>query len=315
MGHVVSRIHGVAVDPDKITSIVQWPQPNNISELRGFLGLTGYYRRFVRSYGMLAKPLTDMTKKNSFVWNDTSLAAFHKLKQALTRVPVLQLPNFYQTFLVECDASSTGIGAILQQEGHPIAYFSKALSDSNKRKSVYNRELLALVLALQKWRHYLLGRKFVVLTDHYSLKFLLEQRVTTPEQQRLLMKLLPFDFQIRYKSGASNAGADALSRISQWIYLGSQFLKQAHYFNDLPELLLQDERTASIIKSLQIDPLSVPDYAFAAGYLYYKDRLVLPSTAKIRAVLIAEAHSTLVGGHGGVLKTLKRLQQHYYWPK
>lgn len=203
MGHVIS-LAGVGVDPGKIQAVTEWPVPRDVKELRGFLGLTGYYRRFVKDYGLIARPLTDLTKKNGFKWNFEAEAAFNKLKTALTSVPVLQMPDFHKSFTVECDASSAGVGAILLQSGHPVAFFSKGFSFSNRFKSTYDRELLALVLALQKWKHYLLGRHFFVKSDHCSLRYLLAQRVTTNEQQRLLMKLLPFDFTIVYKTGKEN---------------------------------------------------------------------------------------------------------------
>jgi len=198
LGHVISS-QGVEVDLDKISAVESWPTPSTVKELRAFLGLTGYYRRFVKNYGIIARPLTDLTKKNGFNWTNESSMAFQRLKAALLSVPVLHLPNFAQPFTVECDASSLGVGAILIQDNHPVAYFSKGFSFSNRIKSTYDRELLAVVLALQKWKHYLLGHHFFIKTDHYSLKYLMQQRITTPEQQRLILKLLPFDFTIVYK--------------------------------------------------------------------------------------------------------------------
>ncbi|GJT69161.1 hypothetical protein Tco_1028447 [Tanacetum coccineum] len=199
----------------KVQAVLNWPLPRDSKKVHGFLRLTGYYRRFVKGYGLIAKPLTDLTKKNGFMWNEEAQSAFEKLKLALTTVPVLQLLNFHEPFMVECDASSTGVGAILLQSEYPIAFFSTGLLFSSRLKSTYDQELLALVLALQKWRHYLLGRQFFVKTDHFNLKHLFAQRVTTNEQQRLLMKLLPFDFTIIYKAGKENQGADALSRRPQ----------------------------------------------------------------------------------------------------
>ncbi|KAD5961022.1 hypothetical protein E3N88_12495 [Mikania micrantha] len=211
LGHLLTA-DGVHVENEKIASIQSWPIPKSVKEVRGFLELTGYYRRFVRNYGTLARPLKDLTKKDAFLWNDTALAAFQALKDALMSTPIIKLPDFSKPFIVECDASSDGIGAILSQEEHPIAYFSKGFSSAHKFKSAYDRELLALVLAVQKWSHYLLGHHFFIRTDHYTLKFLLEQRLTTTEQQRLLIKLMPFDFTIIHRAGKENRGADALSR-------------------------------------------------------------------------------------------------------
>lgn len=193
LGHVISG-DGVAVDPDKIKCVLEWPEPKNVKGVRGFLGLTGYYRKFIKDYGKIAKPLTELTKKNNFVWGKEALVAFKLLKQIMTTPPVLGLPDFSVPFEVECDAAGRGIGAVLMQKRQPIAFFSKALSDGNLTKSVYEKELMALVLAIQHWRHYLLGKPFVVYTDHKSLKHFLQQRVTSPDQQCWLAKLLGYQF-------------------------------------------------------------------------------------------------------------------------
>nr|XP_034898556.1 uncharacterized protein LOC118036834 [Populus alba] len=160
LGHVISAT-GVAVDKKKIESILQWPFPSSLKSLSGFLGLTGYYRKFVHGYGQIARPLIDMLKKGAFQWTPTSELAFNELKMAMTRPPVLALPDFSKKF---------------------------------------------------RWHPYLLGSCFIVRTNHHSLKYLLEQRVGTPSQQRWLSKLLGYDFTVEYRKGSLNVVADALSR-------------------------------------------------------------------------------------------------------
>ncbi|XP_058771346.1 uncharacterized protein LOC131644773 [Vicia villosa] len=211
LGHIISG-EGVAVDPGKIRCVLEWPEPKNVKGVRGFLGLTGYYRKFIKDYGKIAKPLTELTKKNNFIWGKDALEAFNHLKQIMTTAPVLVLPDFSIPFEVECDAAGRGIGAVLMQQRQPIAFFSKALSEVNLTKCVYEKELMALVLAIQHWRHYLLGRPFVVYTDHKSLKHFLQQRLTSPDQQCWLAKLLGYQFEVKYKPGLENKAADALSR-------------------------------------------------------------------------------------------------------
>jgi len=154
LGHIISGA-GVSTDPSKTSAMIQWPTPKSVTELRGFLGLTGYYRRFVKNYGIVAKPLTKLLKKNQFIWSSTAQQAFDKLKQAMATTPVLALPNFQDTFEVETNASDIGIGAVLMQKGQPIAFLSKALGDKHKHMSIYEKEFLALIMAVEKWRQYL----------------------------------------------------------------------------------------------------------------------------------------------------------------
>lgn len=169
------------MDNSKIRAITEWPQPMSLKGLRGFLGLTGYYRKFVCHYGLIAKPLTNMLQQGNFSWTPESLAAFTNLKHALTTTPVLALPDFTKQFVMETDASGIGIGAVLSQDGHPIAYLSKALSGRNLSLFTYDKEMLTIVFAVQNWRPYLLGQQFRIVTDHKPIKFFLEQRITTPQ--------------------------------------------------------------------------------------------------------------------------------------
>lgn len=180
LGHLVGK-DGVRVDPQKISAMSEWPSPTTLKQLRGFLGLTGYYRRFVKGYATIAFPLTELLKKGQFSWSPTAQAAFEELKRAMISTPVLALPNFSIPFDVETDASGYGVGAVLSQERHPIAFFSKKLSHTLAMSSAYVRELFAITQAVRKWRHYLLGRLFFIHTDHRSLRELMHQVVQTAE--------------------------------------------------------------------------------------------------------------------------------------
>uniref|UniRef100_A0A8R7UE97 Reverse transcriptase domain-containing protein n=1 Tax=Triticum urartu TaxID=4572 RepID=A0A8R7UE97_TRIUA len=154
LGHVISK-EGVATDKDKTLAKEQWPTPTNATELRGFLGLTCYYRKFVPHYGIISKPLTQLLTKKGFAWSEQAQAAFERLKIAMKTPPVLALPNFDMSFSIETDACDTGVGAVLVQEGHPAAFFSKAFGVRNQKLSTYEKEFLAVMMAIDKWRPYL----------------------------------------------------------------------------------------------------------------------------------------------------------------
>lgn len=148
LGHFVSA-EGVHVDPAKVQAVIEWPRQKMVTEVRGFLGLTGYYRRFVRGYASIAGPMTDLLKKGGFVWGPEANKSFHLLKKAITEAPVLRLPNFELPFTIETDVSGKAIGVILAQEGHPISYFSKKLPTRYQVASAYSREMYAITSAVR----------------------------------------------------------------------------------------------------------------------------------------------------------------------
>lgn len=313
LGHIISG-EGVAVDPTKVRCILDWPEPRNVKGVRGFLGLTGYYRKFVKDYGKLVKPLTELTKKDNFSWGAEADAAFKLMKVIMTSPPVLVLPNFSMPFEVECDAAGRGIGAVLMQQRRPIAYFSKALSPGNLAKSVYEKELMALVLCIQHWRHYLLGKQFTVFTDHKSLKHFLQQRITSPDQQCWLAKLLGYQFEVKYKPGLENKAADALSRCFD--DADPNTLMYYPQWNDSKKLLEEAANDPTIqqkIHEVLNDPTSKTGYSVKQGVLFYQDRLVIPPNSSSIPLLLEEFHCTPSGGHSGFLRTYRKLADNIYW--
>lgn len=168
IGHVISS-DGVAANESKIEAMKTWRSLRSLCELRRFLGLTGYCRRFVKGYSSIAWPLTKQLKKDAFCWTKAAEVALQQLKAAMTMLLVLALLNFSQLFVVEADASGRGLGAVLMKNQRPIAYFSQVLSQRAWNKSIYERELITIVLVIQKWCHYLLGRRFLVRNYQKSL--------------------------------------------------------------------------------------------------------------------------------------------------
>ncbi|KAJ0927423.1 putative nucleotidyltransferase, Ribonuclease H [Helianthus annuus] len=311
LGHFISGA-GVSVDPDKIITIQQWPTPSNVRDVRSFLGLAGYYRRFIKGYASIASPMTDILKKDSFVWNDQTAAAFAALKQLLSSTPVLRLPDFTKPFTIETDASGTGIGAILSQDNHPIAFFSKKLGPRMQTASAYQREMFAITQAISKWRQYLLGQKFVVVTDQQSLRNLRDQVIQTPDQQKGLGKLLGYDFEVVYRPGKNNNAADAISRI----HAASLLAMSTQEFTFLPALRLAlqaDPELSALITRLLDDPSSVPDFIFKDGLLFFRHRLVIPKHSPLCQQLLQEFHSSVIGGHSGITRTFHRLSSNFFW--
>lgn len=314
LGHIVSS-RGVEPDPSKIKAMVDWPTPTCIKSLHGFLGLTGFYRKFIRSYANIASPLTALLRKDCFKWSPEAQSAFEQLKHAMTLAPMLALPDFSLPFTLETDASGIAMGVVLMQKHHPIAFFSKPFCPRLQRASTYVRELHAITTAVCKWRQYLLGQSFVILMDHKSLKDLMSQVIQTTEQQVYLSKLLGYDYCIQYKAGKSNMVADALSRI-----LDAQ---GAHYFilsmpnfiflDQLCQTMLADPDFQALSNAIQNNPQANADYKLREGLIFFKEKIWIPPTCNFKHLLVEEFHNTPLGGHMGINKTLSRLQSNFYW--
>ncbi|XP_021306294.1 uncharacterized protein LOC110431528, partial [Sorghum bicolor] len=224
LGFVVTA-DGIQVDEEKVKAIKDWPTPTNVSQIRSFHGLAGFYRRFVKDFSTIAAPLNNLTKKDvPFKWGDDQEQAFVELKRKLCEAPLLQLPNFGKTFEIECDASGIGIGGVLLQEGKPIAYFSEKLNGPHLNYSVYDKELYALVRVLEVWQHYLLPKEFVIHSDHEALKYLKSQGKLNRRHAKWIEFIETFPYVVKHKRGKDNIVADALSRRCGLYYVHDDFL-------------------------------------------------------------------------------------------
>jgi hypothetical protein len=313
LGHLVGK-DGVRVDPKNIEAMQDWPHPKTLKILHGFLGLTGYYRKFVKNYGKIATPLTTLLKKNSFTWTPATAQAFQTLKMAMCTTSILALPDFTKTFVLECDASGKGIGVVLMQEGRPLAFTSRKLSERNLGKPIYEKEMLAILHAIDLWHPYLLGKCFQIKTDHQSLKYFLEQCISSPKQQKWVTKLFGYDYEIIYKKGKDNVVADALSRkyeeegsLFSLSFIVPDWLQAVH------QEWLQDPKSSHLIQQLQTNAPTPPGYSWLQDELRYKGHLYLSKQSKLKSTILSELHATPTAGHSGFTKTYDRVKRSFFW--
>ncbi|RVW97795.1 Retrovirus-related Pol polyprotein from transposon 297 [Vitis vinifera] len=203
---------GVETDPEKIKAIVDWPVPTNIHEVRSFHGMATFYRRFIRNFSSIMTPITECMKPGLFIWTKAANKAFEEIKSKMVNPPILRLPDFEKVFEVACDASHVGIGAVLSQEGHPVAFFSEKLNGAKKKYSTYDLEFYAVVQAIRHWQHYLSYKEFVLYSDHEALQYLNSQKKLNSRHVKWSSFLQLFTFNLRHCAGIENKVADALSR-------------------------------------------------------------------------------------------------------
>lgn len=219
LGFIISK-EGLKMNPNRTEKIEKFPKPTNVTETQRFLGLCNYYRRYVKDYAKHARPLYNLTKTNQiFIWSENCEKAFQFLKKCLITPPILIYPDFNETFIVTTDASDVAVGAVISQgsipNDRPIQYFSKVLNQAQIKYSTIEKELLAIVLAVENFRHYLYGKEFLIITDHKPLVYLFNVKNTNSRLFRWRIILMEYRFQIMHRQGSQNVVADALSRVKE----------------------------------------------------------------------------------------------------
>jgi len=314
LGHIISG-QGVATDPTKLKAIEAWPTPSDTKQLRGFLGLSGYYRKFIKNYAVFSRPLTYLLRKQvPFVWTTQYQECFDTLKKALMSAQVLALPDFSKGFQIETDASATGIGAVLMLDHHPIAYLSKALGIKAQQLSTYEKECLALIMAVSRWKPYLQHKEFAILTDQRSLIHLTDQKLHEGLQQKAFIKLLGMQYKIIYKKGPENKAVDALSKQTSTTKILAISVSTPKWLETVIEGYQQDPKTKDLLAELSLTGDNGKGYTSVDGVIRYKGRIWLGNHKEAHQVILLALHSSGLGGHSGITATYHKVKALFAWP-
>lgn len=348
LGHIVG-VHGVKVDPKKVETVKQFPIPEDLKGVRSFLGMTSYYRRFIKGFAQRAVPLTQLLKKDvnytKDKWSVECQQAFENLKDALSSAPVLAFPDFTQPFQLETDASDVGVAAILSQvqsgEEHVIAYASRTLSKAEKKYTVTEKECLAVLFGVKQFRPYLYGQEFIIITDHSSLRWLMNLKDPNGRLTRWALKLQPYNYKVIHRKGSDHAHVDAPSRyplqsqhqvhsiistplipdltlenikINQqqdlFLNLCIQYLKHKSLPSDSTQAL--KVLTACHVFVLDDDVLyRVTPMTTHGRRLESRRQVVLPS--QFVSQVLEACHEDLTAGHMGFSRTYERVSERFYW--
>lgn len=341
LGHVISG-EGIKVDPSKIEAVSRWNTPQSVTEIRSFLGLAGYYRRFIKDFSRLAAPLTLLTRKGvRYNWNENCEKSFQELKSCLTSAPVLSLPSEGGNFVIYSDACGVGLGCVLMQQGKVIAYASRQLKAHEKNYPTHDLEMAAIIFALKIWRHYLYGEQFEIFTDHKSLKYIFTQKDLNLRQRRWMEYMKDYDFTLQYHPGKANVVADALSRrthfiatlkVREWKMMQELVEARPHTQHRAArgtlvanlrigsrwrEEIIKGQSEDAYVKS-KIDTLQeAEEGGFSMGMdggLRFNLRLYVPEGKAVRQKLLGEAHCSNYTVHPGSTKMYRDLKREYWWP-
>lgn len=337
LGHVIGN-GVIQTDPDKIAALMDYPIPKSIKDIRRFLGMAGWYHKFISNFASVVAPITDLLKnKNKFEWNATAQESFEKLKKLLSSAPVLHSPDFNKPFFIHCDACKTGIGSVLVQlnsdgDEIPIAFMSRKLNKAQRSYSVTEQECLAAVLSVKKFRPYIEGHEFTIVTDHASLKWLMSQKDLCCRLARWALKLQAYNFKIEHRKGKQNIVPDALSRVfhsdsienlSELELLPS---KDVGLFVDLNSSAFTSDDYKDLIAKVRLNEEKLPDVKVIDNFVYRRTdyvtgdqlhddliwKLWLPT--EMIPEILHKAHDSRLSAHSGINKTVEKLRRYYYWP-
>jgi transposase InsO family protein len=337
LGMVVSA-KGISMNEGKVHAIRNWPVPKKVRDVRAFLGFGNFYRRFIQDFAKITRPLNDLTKKDHpWIWGDPQQDAFDKLKEAFTTAPILAYPDNDCKFRVECDASNFATGAVLSMEKdglwHPCAFSSHSLNAQERNYQIADKEMLAIIRALEQWRHYLEGAKFQfeIWSDHANLQYFMKSQDLNRRQARWALYLSRFNFHLVYKVGSSMGKADALSRREDHaigieednkdvVLIKPEWLRDIGRTDKETAITIDSVLTEEIVKATKkeekdqkIDKKNL--HKEKNGLYTYKGRIYIPKDTVLRTRILTLHHDTPVAGHPGEYKTQKLVERSFWWPK
>ncbi|KAL8127153.1 hypothetical protein AgCh_014175 [Apium graveolens] len=307
LGHIVGK-DGIKIEPINIEAVSRWEQPKTPIEVRSFLGLTGYYRRFVKDFAKIVTPLTKLTRKNErFVWTEKYEESFQELKKRLVTSPILALPDEMGNFVIYSDASIKGLGCVLMQHDKVIAYTSRQLKLHEQKYPVHDLELAAIVFTLKLWRHYLYGEKCDIYMDHKSLKYIFTQEDLNMRQRRWLELIKDYDCSINYHPGKANVVVDALS--------SKERLNEIKVSDGLARKLEKLEIEVRVPEGLDnLTGEEVCTQRDSKGMFRFSSRISIPNVTELKNEVLREAHNSRFSIHLGSTKMYQDLKKNFWWP-
>ena len=348
LGLIISQ-GKIEMDPVKVEGVSKWPEPKTVKEVQSFLGFINFYRRFIQDFADIAKPLHELTGKGiPWKWTSRQQEAFDILKSKVTSSPILVFPDDSKQYKLEADSSDFATGAVLSQEGsdgkwHPVAFMSKSLNEVERNYEIHDKEMLAIIRALEEWRHYLEGttHTFEIWTDHKNLEYFMTAQKLNRRQARWSLFLSRFDFSLHHRPGKQSMKPDALSRrpdhgkgendnnnvvLLKPSYFKIQALKQGHALisgaeNDILKNIRNakdlDEQVVKAVEELKQSPskkLDGQEWSQEQGLILFRGKVYVPKDMELRRKIVELHHDSQIAGHPGRWKTLELVSRNYWWP-
>jgi len=345
---VIIGPNGIEMEKEKMDGVLSWSEPKNIKDIRKFLGLANYYRRFIKDFARVARPINILMRKDvKWQWREEQQKAFDELKRIFTTKPVLAAPDLDKEFRVKADTSNYATGGVLSIKGpnklwRPVAFISKSLSDTERNYKIHDKEMLAVVRCLEAWRHFLKGTmtRFEIWTDYKNLKYFIKVQKLNRRQARWALYLSRFDFMLKHVPGSKMGKADSLSRRPDWevgverdnedeILVKPEWLEVRRVERveiivegvDLLEKVrkskVKDDKVVKAVEEMKqagVKMLRDEEWREVDGIIYKEEKVYVPKDDILRAEIIKLYHDTPVGGHGGQWKTVELVTRNFWWP-